>query len=450
MCRLEHMSVIFNWPYHKMNEPYPSSRRGPLHFLCDRICGVKVSALLPVAVLALVCIVGRAQVVTVNQDFKGTTAPGWTLGDNGGGFTPVLTASTAGGSIDPVGSGWLRLTSSGGNQATYAYDTTSFNAANATVAVKFDFATYNGTGADGITFFLADASKTFGVGAYGGSLGYAQKTAAGGAPADINGMNGGYLGVGIDEYGNYSNPTEGRVGGIGSVPNGIAVRGPGQGLTGYNYLGGTGNLGANSLAFPGSTTRPTGADTRSVEIDHHRDQSDDRLYVGPVGGAYVPLYYHRPLRLRPTGPVDHGVHRQHRRLDRHSRDPECQPLQRRRQSLDQRRRRHQHVGRDGSELEWDGGARHRGRHPPGQHLCQHAPRRSTSGPERGASVPFRSTPRFPTRSTTAALSSTTTASSGLPASWSRRLTAPPRRRSIQIWLRTTPSKSGTARPARSV
>jgi autotransporter-associated beta strand protein len=263
---------------------------------------VKVSALLPVAVLALVCIVGRAQVVTVNQDFKGTTAPGWTLGDNGGGFTPVLTASTAGGSIDPVGSGWLRLTSSGGNQATYAYDTTSFNAANATVAVKFDFATYNGTGADGITFFLADASKTFGVGAYGGSLGYAQKTTAGGAPANINGMNGGYLGVGVDEYGNYSNPTEGRVGGIGSVPNAIAVRGPGQGLTGYNYLGGTGNLGANSIAFPGYTTRPTGTDTRSVEMILTAT-NQLTVYMSSGGGAYVPLYsidlsgYARPDQL---------------------------------------------------------------------------------------------------------------------------------------------------------
>ena len=158
-----------------------------------------------------------------------SSAPGWTLGDNGGGFTPVLTASSAGGNIDPVGSGWLRLTNSGGNEATYARYNTSFNAANATIAVKFTFASYNGTGADGITFFLADASKTFGVGAYGGSLGYAQKTAAGGA-TDINGMNGGYIGVGIDEFGNYSNPTEGRVGGVGSVPNAIAVRGPWPGL----------------------------------------------------------------------------------------------------------------------------------------------------------------------------------------------------------------------------
>ena len=66
------------------------------------------------------------------------------------------------------------MTSSAGNQATYAYDTNAFAAAHATITATFNYASYNGTGADGITFFLADASKTFGVGAYGGSLGYAQ------------------------------------------------------------------------------------------------------------------------------------------------------------------------------------------------------------------------------------------------------------------------------------
>ena len=71
-------------------------------------------------------------------------------------------------------------------------------------------------------------SKTFAVGAYGGSLGYAQMTAAGGA-TDTNGMNGGYIGLGIDEYGNYSTANEGKIGGFGtgvaqgSYPNAVAV-----------------------------------------------------------------------------------------------------------------------------------------------------------------------------------------------------------------------------------
>ena len=203
----------------------------------------------------------RSQTTTLTGSFTGTTLDsGWTVG--GTGYTPQLTANGLG---DSAGSGWLQLTSSAGNEATYAVNTTAFASANATITATFNFASFNGSGADGITFFLADASQTFGVGAYGGSLGYAQKTAAGGGGADINGMNGGYIGVGIDEFGNYSNPTEGRIGGTGFVPNAIAVRGPGQGLTGYNYLGGTNGSGT-TLAFPGSTTRPTGANQRSIQI----------------------------------------------------------------------------------------------------------------------------------------------------------------------------------------
>ena len=209
---------------------------------------------------------------------------GWTVG--GSGYTPILTAP----SIDTAGSGWLRMTSSATNQATYAYDTNAFAAAHATITATFNYASYNGTGADGITFFLADASKTFGVGAYGGSLGYAQKTAAGGGGADISGMNGGYIGVGIDEFGNFANPTEGRIGGIGSTPNAVSVRGPGQGLTGYNYLGGTGNLGTNSIAFPSSTTRPTGANLRTIQVVISAT-NQMTVYMATGGsGNFVSLY----------------------------------------------------------------------------------------------------------------------------------------------------------------
>jgi len=74
-----------------------------------------------------------------------------------------------------------------------------------------------------------------------------------GGGADINGMNGGYIGVGIDEFGNFSNGTEGRIGGVSTPsPRRTPSRcvGPGQGLTGYNYLGGTGNLGSTPSPSP--------------------------------------------------------------------------------------------------------------------------------------------------------------------------------------------------------
>jgi autotransporter-associated beta strand protein len=196
------------------------------------------------AVAAIFALAGEAsgQVVTVNQAFTGTTAPGWSFGGNGA-YTPTL-SNTANG---------LTLTTSAGNEATYAYDPTSFSSANATIAVQFTYSASSGTAqpADGITFFLANAATVaangFTAGAYGGSLGYAQKTIAGtggvsGGTSNINGMVGGYLGLGLDQFGNYSNGTEGRIGGINTpntTPNAIAVRGPGSGLTGYNYLGGT-------------------------------------------------------------------------------------------------------------------------------------------------------------------------------------------------------------------
>ena len=198
----------------------------------------------------------RAQVVT--ETFMNATAPGWVF--TGSGYTPTLTSGTT----DPNGNGWLQLTNSGGNEATSAYYNTAFNAAGSTVFAKFDYQAYGGTGADGITFFLFDGSVPFSVGAYGGSIGYAQKTAAGGGGADINGMNGGYLGVALDEYGNFSSASEGRVGGYngttGLVPDSIGVRGPGQGLNGYAYLGGSGTL-SQSID---SATRPT--QTNTVQI----------------------------------------------------------------------------------------------------------------------------------------------------------------------------------------
>ncbi len=119
--------------------------------------------------------IGRAQAV-VSESFKNSTTidPNWVFA--GSGYTPNLTSGVS----DTAGDGWLRLTSTGSNQATSAYYNQAFTSANATVYAKFDFASYGGTGADGLTFFLFDGSKSFNVGAYGGSIGYAQKTVAGG------------------------------------------------------------------------------------------------------------------------------------------------------------------------------------------------------------------------------------------------------------------------------
>ncbi len=238
------------------------------------------------AVIALFAISGasgRAQ-FTYTEDFKNSTAPGWVLNPAGNstpnvtltsGATPRSGDPETGGTIDPSGAGWLRLTNTTGNLSNAVYFDTPIPSTGNVVNITFGANlwagnNFNGTGADGLTFFLYDASKDFQVGANGGSLGYAQKTG-------VNGLNGGYVAVSLDAYGNFSVAGEGRVGGTGSLqPNSVSVRGPGQGLTGYNYLAGTGNrdytdtgsptvLDAGdgtvpalpyTMAFPTATARP--------------------------------------------------------------------------------------------------------------------------------------------------------------------------------------------------
>lgn len=178
--------------------------------------------------------------------------------------------------IDAEGSGVLRLTNNTTNQAAYVlYDNPL--PASAGLIIEFDLFSYGGTGADGISFFLADgANPPNDAGGFGGSLGYAQINAS----FQGAGVQGGYLGVGFDEYGNYSNPTEGRVGGTAFTPDAIAVRG--SQANNYAYLTGTG---AGELPFsidaPTAATReeagrrvrieltPTGR--LFVQIDANRD-----------------------------------------------------------------------------------------------------------------------------------------------------------------------------------
>src|SRR5689334_12952857 len=128
--------------------------------------------------------------VYVSQDFKGATAPGWTFLGNAS-----LTAASGG--SDTAGNGWLQLTTNGGSQAGSAIYNTAFPSTQGVVA-EFDAVAYGGTGADGISFFLLDgsvASPT--IGATGQGLGYTND-------CTHNGVSKGYVAVGIDEYGNFS------------------------------------------------------------------------------------------------------------------------------------------------------------------------------------------------------------------------------------------------------
>jgi len=114
--------------------------------------------------------------------------------------------------------GHLRLTNNNGNEATSATLGAIFPAAGNYISVEFRQFAYNGSGADGIAVTLSDYAVSPNPGAFGGSLGYAQKTG-------IIGFAGGWLGVGFDEYGNYTNPTEGRIDGPGFLSQVVGVRG---------------------------------------------------------------------------------------------------------------------------------------------------------------------------------------------------------------------------------
>jgi len=158
--------------------------------------------------------------------------------------------------------GRLRLTDDSINVATGATVQRTFPAANNLISVTFKYygySTRSNRGADGMALIVSDARVTPQPGAYGGSLGYAQKT-------DISGFAGGWLGIGFDEFGNYSNATEGRSGGIGSRSDAIAIRGSGSGTDGYRYLTGTGAL-SNGIDNPSSTSSAGPGHLYRVTID---------------------------------------------------------------------------------------------------------------------------------------------------------------------------------------
>ncbi len=168
------------------------------------------------------------------------------------GKTLVGGAKESGRLPDDVGSGALRLSNgdfkvgtNGNDQTGAVYSKFSFPS-NAGVDITFKTVTYGGnayqnhksfkSGADGIVFFLADADKTGAigssttVGAFGGSLGYS--CANGKAVND--GLFGAYIGLGIDEFGNFSNARDNTSSGPGAGQNRVTLRGAGD--TNWKWL----------------------------------------------------------------------------------------------------------------------------------------------------------------------------------------------------------------------
>jgi type IV pilus assembly protein PilY1 len=258
-----------------------------------------IAAALILALAALVPTAARAQIIPPNpctstnlaENFTGAstncnwyiiggaclTAGSTASGSSGNGATPgqppacaadpyyngvTLVGGNTGTGVDTVAAGGaLRLTNDTYDESGAIISSTTFNSLASTgLQVTFTTETYegdsggaNGDGADGISFFLQDASVTTPtLGDWGGSLGYTCSNQNNSASQGYDGMIGGYIGLGIDEYGNFLNGTtvsqsgsssttfssgaDNTSSGYGYVPNRIGLRG--AGATAWNYLSG--------------------------------------------------------------------------------------------------------------------------------------------------------------------------------------------------------------------
>lgn len=185
----------------------------------------------------------EAPMTCITDDFAGGTLDPslWDVRTISGPYLPQV--------VDAGGGDYrLRLTDTRNDEATFAQLKRTFPGAGNKVILELDYFAYGGSGADGVAVTFSDATISSTTGGFGGSLGYAQN-------GSLDGFGGGWLGIGLDEYGNYPNPTEGRQNypsgwvapasanvAAGFYPRNIAIRGSGSGLAGYYLLANTGTL----------------------------------------------------------------------------------------------------------------------------------------------------------------------------------------------------------------
>ncbi len=195
----------------------------------------------------------RTLTFPIDEPFRGPTTnnPNWVFTNDPPAGIPTLPVLTN------EGDGWLRLTNADNFRAGSAVIDDNFPT-NLGIVVQFTYVTWGGVAlggnrGDGFSFFLLDGSFPASVGISGGGLGYTQ-------------LQGGYIGVGFDEFGNFS----GSLGGPGQRPNNIAVRGAYNNTNGgWWWLAGT--------PAPGGTVE-TGTTTRGLP-------RTVRLTITPASGG---------------------------------------------------------------------------------------------------------------------------------------------------------------------
>jgi uncharacterized repeat protein (TIGR01451 family) len=250
-----------------------------------------------------------ANITIVQEDFTDSTAYGWTVGGTGVrcltaiGSSPPGSIPNCASTSDPPGSGVLRLTENINDKEAFAFYDYAIPSTKGLV-ITFDYFAYGGglaekSGADGTTFFLFDGNTTNPEpGALGGALGYAQNTST-----DVKtGLSNGYIGIGLDEFGNFANDYEGRGngcptqspfgGGPGVSPvqaqikDSVTVRGPGSEFTGYCFIQNSGTLstrpGGFSLDNPNASSRTAPNVRRRVRVTLNTDNTIT-LEIDPTG-----------------------------------------------------------------------------------------------------------------------------------------------------------------------
>ena len=213
---------------------------------------------------------------------------------NSSSFAQDWTATTFNNSTSPsIVNGRIRLTSNQNNQSTALSLNQSVPARGHLTEVVFRMYAYAGSGADGIALVFSDSNQVAQPGNYGGSLGYANGN-------NNDGFNGGWLGIGFDEYGNFSRATEGRVGGLGDgslalsqTRDRVVLRGAETGNVNTQYQ----FIGASEQLVPGidesNSFIPAPGHLYRVRIDNRDQQkvavSVERDLTG-TGNAYTTIY----------------------------------------------------------------------------------------------------------------------------------------------------------------
>jgi type IV pilus assembly protein PilY1 len=217
---------------------------------------------------------------------------------------------------DAVNKGALRLTNgdttsngSNGNQQTGAVVSTQGFPMTGGVQITWTSVTYGGNayipsgftaanGADGISFFLADAAEPVTVGGSGGSLGYSCSN----TNATYNGVRGGYIGVGIDEFGNFANSGDNTNSGPGFNPGLISVRGAGS--TNWDWLhahpiyGAFYPTGTNTAAVMQATCK-AGSPINNSGSDQ-TDAGGNKVKAGKTSSDKLPNYKYLVPPVYPT------------------------------------------------------------------------------------------------------------------------------------------------------